>query len=66
WEDRNNADGVLRAQNVPMKWTVKGGGTADKVAVTLTWGQGGTVKLVVDLDRNHKITRIGVPGTGGK
>ncbi|MFF3942761.1 hypothetical protein [Streptomyces phaeofaciens] len=59
WENRNHADGILRAQNVPMKWTVKSTGTAGRVTVTLTWGQGSTTKLVVDLDRNHKITRIG-------
>lgn len=66
WEDRNNADGILRAQNVPLKWTVKNGATAGKVAVTLTWGQGSATKLVVDLDRDHRITRIGVPGGSGK
>ncbi|MFE7652596.1 hypothetical protein ACFU6M_06700 [Streptomyces bottropensis] len=66
WEARNNADGILHAQNVPAKWTVKNGATANKVAVTLSWGQGGTVKLVVDLDRDHRITRIGVPGASGK
>ncbi|GAB7109503.1 hypothetical protein JCM4814A_78170 [Streptomyces phaeofaciens JCM 4814] len=58
WENRNHADGILRAQNVPMKWTVKSTATAGRVNVTLTWGQGSTTKLVVDLDRNHKITRI--------
>ncbi|MER5379368.1 hypothetical protein ABT040_03675 [Streptomyces sp. NPDC002688] len=66
WEDRNHADGILRAQNVPPKWTVKNTGTAGQVAVTLTWGRPETTKLVVDLDRNHKITHIGTPGVGGK
>ncbi|MET8131311.1 hypothetical protein [Streptomyces sp. NPDC005251] len=60
WENRNHADGVLRAQNVPGKWTVKDAGAAGhtKVNVTLTWGGGQTTKLVVGLDRNHKIIRI--------
>ena len=66
WEDRNGMDGILHAQNVPGKWTVKGSGTAGQVDVTLTWGQGATTKLVVKLDRNHKITRIGTPRAGGK
>jgi hypothetical protein len=66
WEDRNGADGILRAQNVPLKWTVKNSGTAGQVGITLTWGQGVTTKLVVGLDRNHKITHIGTPRAGGK
>ncbi|MCX4987700.1 MULTISPECIES: hypothetical protein [unclassified Streptomyces] len=66
WEDRNHADGILRAQNVPLKWTVKGNGTAGRVGITLTWGVSAPTKLVVDLDRNHKITHIRTPGAGGK
>jgi hypothetical protein len=60
WENRNHADGVLRAQNVPAKWTVKDTGAAGHttVGVTLTWGGGDTTKLVVGLDRNHKIIHI--------
>ncbi|MFD0264083.1 hypothetical protein ACFVH7_38125 [Kitasatospora indigofera] len=65
WEELNQADGILRAQNVPLKWTVKGTGTAGQVGVTLTWGQAATTRLVVDLDHDHKITHIGTPGTGG-
>ena len=66
WENRNHADGILRAQNVPVKWTVKDNGTAGQVGITLTWGQGSPTKLVVDLDRNHKITHIRTPGAAGK
>ncbi|WP_327728584.1 hypothetical protein OG250_19900 [Streptomyces sp. NBC_00487] len=66
WEDRNHSDGILRAQNVPLKWTVKNSATAGQVGITLTWGQGVTTKLVVGLDRNHKITHIGTPRAGGK
>lgn len=66
WEERNGVDGVLRAQNVPTRWTVKDNGAAGQVGITLTWGQGVTTKLVVHLDRNHKITRIGAPRAGGK
>jgi hypothetical protein len=60
WENRNHADGVLRAQNVPAKWTVKDNGAAGhrKIGVTLTWGGGQTTGLVVGLDSNHKIIRI--------
>ncbi|MGW0965690.1 hypothetical protein [Streptomyces sp. NPDC002516] len=60
WEDRNHADGVLHAQNIPAKWTVKDMGAAghSKIGVTLTWGGGRTTRLVVGLDRNHKIVRI--------
>ncbi|MFG2951993.1 hypothetical protein [Streptomyces adustus] len=58
WEAANLADGVLHAQNVPAQWTVKATGTAGRVAVTLTWGQSDPTQLVVDLDRNHKITHI--------
>ncbi|OKI12605.1 hypothetical protein [Streptomyces sp. CB03911] len=65
WEEANQADGVLRAQNVPLKWTVKENGTAGQVGITLTWGQAVTTRLVVDLDRNHRITHIGTPGAGG-
>ncbi|MGW1728740.1 hypothetical protein ACWCQK_38480 [Streptomyces sp. NPDC002306] len=58
WEAANQSDGVLHAQNVPARWTVKATGTAGRVAVTLTWGQSDPTRLVVDLDRNHKITHI--------
>ncbi|WP_416969513.1 hypothetical protein [Streptomyces sp. 4F14] len=43
WEETNHADGVLRAQNVPLQWEVRysdsGAGHAFTV-VTLTWDSG--------------------------
>ena len=70
WEDREHADGVLRAQNVPLAWKVTdNGSTADRTeaVITLTWGKSSTTKLVVDMTRgSHKIFRIGEKGTGVK
>jgi hypothetical protein len=68
WEARNHADGVLRAQNVPVKWTVTDNGTADytEAAITLTWGDRTTTKLIVDMTRSRKIIHIGTRGIGGK
>lgn len=68
WEDKNHADGVLRAQNVPVRWTVTGNGTADhtEVGVTLTWGDRSTTELVVGMIRDHQIFHIGTKGIGGK
>ncbi|MEV7140882.1 hypothetical protein [Streptomyces tauricus] len=68
WEDKNHADGVLRAQNVPAKWAVTDNGAADhsEALVTLTWGDRSTVKLVVDMNRDHEIIHIGEKATGGK
>ncbi|MFI8995279.1 hypothetical protein [Streptomyces sp. NPDC053542] len=43
WEEKNHADGVLRAQNVPVKWSVNydGSGTGSAYTiVTLTWDSG--------------------------
>ncbi|MEU6119478.1 hypothetical protein ABZ840_33700 [Streptomyces sp. NPDC047117] len=43
WESKNHADGVLRAQNVPVKWSVAydGSGTGSSyTVVTLTWDSG--------------------------
>ncbi|WP_371668425.1 hypothetical protein OG985_12655 [Streptomyces sp. NBC_00289] len=64
WEAENHADGVLRAQNVPLKWKVTDNGTADhtEAGITLTWGGGATTKLVVDMTRGHKIFHIGTKG----
>ncbi|MFI1442305.1 hypothetical protein [Streptomyces fructofermentans] len=54
WERANGADGVLRAQNVPARWTVSEGGNGLEVVVTLTFGGGEspTVRtgLVVELE----------------
>ncbi|MFJ1968653.1 hypothetical protein ACIO93_08275 [Streptomyces sp. NPDC087903] len=68
WEAENHADGVLRAQNVPLKWKVTDNGTADytEAGITLTWGGGVTTKLVVDMTRGHKIFHIGTKGVGSK
>ena len=69
WEEQEHADGVLRAQNVPLAWKVTDNGTADytEATITLTWGGGDTTKLVVDMTRtSHKIFHIGEKGIGGK
>ncbi|MCX4237292.1 hypothetical protein [Streptomyces ortus] len=68
WEDANHADGVLRAQNVPAKWTVTDNGKADRseAVVTMTWGDRTTTKLVVDMNRDHEIIHIGDKGIGSK
>lgn len=68
WEDKNHADGVLRAQNTPLSWKVTDNGTADhtEAGITLTWGSGATTKLVVDMTRDHRIMYIGTKGIGGK
>ncbi|MEU2062662.1 hypothetical protein [Streptomyces sp. NPDC013455] len=65
WEDSHHADGVLRAQNVPVAWRVTDNGTADytEAGITLTWGDGKTTKLVVDMTRgSKKIFHIGTKG----
>lgn len=68
WENKNHADGVLHAQNVPVKWTVTDNGTADytEAAITLTWGDRTTTKLIVDMTRSHKIFHIGTKGVESK
>ncbi|MEW1824680.1 hypothetical protein [Streptomyces sp. NPDC088196] len=69
WEAKNHADGVLQAQNTPMRWKVTDNGTADytEATITLTWGGGVTSKLIVDMTRTtHKIIHIGTKGIGGK
>ncbi|MEU7060377.1 hypothetical protein [Streptomyces sp. NPDC046197] len=70
WEDREHADGVLRAQNVPLAWKVTDNGTTrtyTEAVVTLTWSSGSTVKLVVDMTRDsHRIFHIGEKGVGRK
>jgi len=43
WEKRNNADGVLRAQNVPSAWKVTPGDSGmghTYTTLRLTWGSG--------------------------
>ncbi|MFF0079290.1 hypothetical protein ACFYR1_06205 [Streptomyces canus] len=69
WEDKEHADGVLRAQNVPLAWKVTDMGTADhtEAVVTLTWSAGQTSTLVVDMTRgSRKIFHIGTKGVAGK
>ncbi|MEU0026142.1 hypothetical protein [Streptomyces sp. NPDC006335] len=70
WEDKEHADGVLRAQNVPLAWKVTDNGTnatRTEAVVTLTWSAGQTSTLVVDMTRgSHKIMHIGTKGLGSK
>ncbi|MGW2641220.1 hypothetical protein [Streptomyces sp. NPDC001348] len=69
WEEKEHADGVLRAQNVPLAWKVTDNGTADhtEAVVTLTWSRNSTTKLIVDMTRgSRKIFHIGEKGIGGK
>ncbi|MFJ8996050.1 hypothetical protein ACIRQH_37295 [Streptomyces sp. NPDC102279] len=69
WEEKNHANGVLRAQNVPLAWKVTDNGTADytEAVITLTWGGSTTTKLVVDMSRSsHKIFHIGEKGSAKK
>ncbi|MFE7766713.1 hypothetical protein [Streptomyces sp. NPDC057438] len=40
WEKKNKADGLLRAQNVPVEWTVSESGNGRDIVVTLTFGGG--------------------------
>ncbi|MFJ7963566.1 hypothetical protein [Streptomyces sp. NPDC096324] len=49
WEKKNQADGVLRAQNVPVQWTVSEGRNSREVAVTLTYGGGESPTVTTDL-----------------
>ncbi|MDX3666027.1 hypothetical protein [Streptomyces europaeiscabiei] len=64
WEKKNGADGVLRAQNVPARWTVTDSGTVGnghEVVVTLTFGSGKTTqktKLFVLVERYNHIADI--------
>ncbi|MFF2368554.1 hypothetical protein ACFVU0_38410 [Streptomyces sp. NPDC058122] len=62
WEKKNQADGVLRAQNVPAQWTVSEGGNGLEVVVTLTYGGGEspttTTRLVVTQEPTGHITDI--------
>ncbi|MFI7499164.1 hypothetical protein ACIBVL_11755 [Streptomyces sp. NPDC049687] len=70
WEKKNGADGVLRAQNVPARWTVTDHGAvghSHEVVVTLTFGSGGTTqktKLFVLVERYDHI--IGIDTTSAR
>ena len=65
WEEENGADGVLRAQNVPARWTVTDNGAvgnSHEVVVTLTYGSGEATqksKLFVLVERYNHIVDIG-------
>ena len=64
WEKKNGADGVLRAQNIPARWTVTDNGSmghAHEVTVTLTFGSGKNAqktKLFVLVERYNHISDI--------
>ncbi|WP_329302236.1 DUF3828 domain-containing protein [Streptomyces sp. NBC_00659] len=62
WEKKNQADGLLRAQNVPVQWTVSEGANGLEVVVTLTFGGGEspttTTDLVVKQEPTGRITDI--------
>ncbi|WP_060887685.1 hypothetical protein [Streptomyces caniscabiei] len=64
WEKKNGADGVLRAQNIPARWTVTDNGSmghAHEVTVTLTFGSGKTMKkskLYVLVERYNHVSDI--------
>ncbi|WP_340377771.1 hypothetical protein U5640_23725 [Streptomyces sp. SS7] len=67
WEKKNRADGVLRARNVPVQWTVSEGRNGLEVVVTLTFGGGEsptrTARLVVTQEPTGHITDIRTTGT---
>ncbi|MGI5459081.1 hypothetical protein ACQEWB_39055 [Streptomyces sp. CA-249302] len=70
WEDREHADGVLRAQNVPLAWKVTDNGSTAKrteAVVTLTWSKNSSTKLYVDMKRDSReIYRIAEKSLGAK
>ncbi|GAB1332380.1 hypothetical protein [Streptomyces sennicomposti] len=70
WEEKNHADGVLRAQNVPLAWKVTGNGSTTgrtEAVITLTWSRSSTTELVVDMARDtRRIYRIAEKGIGAK
>ncbi|MDJ0380025.1 hypothetical protein [Streptomyces sp. G-G2] len=66
WEEANHANGVLRAQNVPLKWKVASTGSGmgkTNATVTLTWNgdgsAGSTTEIRVQADlKTQRITSI--------
>ncbi|MFG2616741.1 hypothetical protein ACGFXC_03895 [Streptomyces sp. NPDC048507] len=64
WEEANHANGVLRAQNVPVGWKVTSTGSGagkTNATVTLSWGGSGdnTTLLRVQADlKTKKLTSI--------
>ncbi|MFF4400899.1 hypothetical protein [Streptomyces sp. NPDC001480] len=69
WEKKNHANGVLRAQNVPLAWKVTDNGAVGhtEAVITFTWGKSRPSKLIVDMTRDsRKIYHIGEKGISGK
>lgn len=70
WEEKNGVDGVLRAQNVPTRWTVADNGAVGmgrEVTVTLTFGSGTTtqkIKLFVMVERYNRVSDIQTTSAG--
>ncbi|WP_406835539.1 hypothetical protein ACICHK_03020 [Streptomyces sp. AHU1] len=70
WEEQNGVDGILRAQNVPARWSVTDNGPVGmghEVVVTLTFGSGETTqktKLFVLLERYDHIVDITTTSNG--
>ncbi|KMO97812.1 hypothetical protein [Streptomyces roseus] len=62
WEETNHADGVLRAQNVPLEWKVAyvdSGMGKTNADVTLTWSGSDITRLHVQADlKTRKILSI--------
>ncbi|MER6345220.1 hypothetical protein ACWC10_30050 [Streptomyces sp. NPDC001595] len=70
WEEENGTDGVLRAQNVPARWTVSDNGIeghSRRVTVTLIFGSGKTAQkteLAVLVERYNRIADIDTTNIG--
>ncbi|ANP51296.1 hypothetical protein J2Z21_002945 [Streptomyces griseochromogenes] len=62
FEEKNHADGILFAQNVPVKWkvTYTGSGAGHATSrVTLTWGDGSTAQVSkIDVQSDLKTLKI--------
>ncbi|MFJ1671078.1 hypothetical protein ACIOK4_32775 [Streptomyces bottropensis] len=62
WEKKHKMDGVLRARNVPVDWTVTGDGESREIAVTHSFGGGEspttTTHLALKADAFNGITDI--------
>ncbi|MEH0520643.1 hypothetical protein QBA38_16705 [Streptomyces stelliscabiei] len=62
WEKKHRMDGVLRARNVPVDWTVTGDGESREIAVTHSFGGGEspttTTHLALKADAFNGITDI--------
>jgi hypothetical protein len=61
WEEANHADGILRAQDVPIAWQVRyhdSGAGHLFTTVTLTWGTGsdaGITRLAIQSDLSTRL-----------